>query len=235
MGAAFSIKPHKSKKDLVYETLKESITNGKWEPGEKRNANEIGKKLGVSRTPVIEACKALEIEGLLRILPQVGIEVPQMTIEEVEEIFYIRGALEGLAAQRACRHMNNKDFEKLEEFFKTCNGHIKTESFRQYARVNKEFHLFICRCSNMPQLINLLERYWHSKRYSWLLFSYMPEILISLEEDHRQIINSLKNREEEKARSRAEKHSHHFMAALVNFLRGTKHSEENSTSSPRIS
>jgi DNA-binding GntR family transcriptional regulator len=213
-----SIKTYKSKMELVYETLKDSILNGQWKPGERQNANEIAEMLHVSRTPVIEASRLLEVEGLLKILPQVGLEASRLTSEEVEETFRIRGALAGLAAAHACRHLTDKEFEKIEQLIRAGEQYVTEGNYKRYAELNKEFHQSIYRFCGMPHLISLLERYWNNgSRYS-KYFNYMPEFSISAARDHREILNALKIRDPELARATVEKHSNRFLEALLKYI-----------------
>ena len=215
--------------ELVYDALKNSILEGKWKPGERKNANEIGRILHVSRTPVIGASRLLEMEGLLKILPQVGLEASKLTSEEVEEMFHIRGVLEGLAAAQACRHLTDKELEKIEQLIRTGDQYVTEGNYKRFSEVNRELHEFIRIFSGMPHLIALLGRYWNNgNRYS-KYFNYMPELSVSTARDHHEILDALKKRDPQQVRAAVERHSNRFLDALSKYLRGKNNLEDTSS------
>jgi DNA-binding GntR family transcriptional regulator len=215
--------------ELVYHALKNSILEGKWKPGERKNANEIGRILHVSRTPVIGASRLLEMEGLLKILPQVGLEASKLTSEEVEEMFHIRGVLEGLAAAQACRRLTDKKLEKIEQLIRTGDQYVTEGNYKRFSEVNRELHEFIRISSGMPHLIALLGRYWNNgNRYS-KFFNYMPELSVSAAKDHHEILDALKKRDPQQARAAVESHANRFLDALSKYLRGRNNLEDTSS------
>jgi DNA-binding GntR family transcriptional regulator len=214
----FIIKSHKSKTELVYETIKQSIIECKWKPGERRNADEIAKSLGVSRTPVIAASKLLETEGLLTILPQVGLEVPSTTKEGVEEIFYIRGALSGLATEHACEYIEKKDLEKLEDLIELMDRCVKNKNFNRFAKLNREFHYCIFSKCKLENLLFLLSRYWDSGSRYAQFFKYLPDMMMHSSRNHRDILEALRRKDRKAARAYAEKDTTNFGLAIVKFL-----------------
>lgn len=208
--------------ELVYETLKKAIIGGQWKIGERRNIKELSEALNVSRTPVLEASKLLEMEGLLRILPQVGLEVPRLTSEDVEEIFYIRGALSGLATEHACRHLKEKEIEKLGNLVESMDQFVEEEDYEQFSKLNRAFHNCVYKNCKLPHLIMLLERYWHNGNRYAQFFRHLPEARICSAQNHHRILAALKDRDEKKARIEAEKDSVDFGAALSAFLQQNK-------------
>jgi DNA-binding GntR family transcriptional regulator len=212
------IKEHKSKTELVYETLKKAIINGKWQAGKRRNTIEIAKALKVSRTPVLEACKLLETEGLLKIRPQVGVEVPKLSQQGIEEIFHIRGALSGLATEQACRFFKERDIKKLRELAEAMDRCLPEKDYIQFSKLNREFHYCIFKKCNLPHLLMLLGRYWDSGNRYAPFFKYLPKIMASSAQYHHDILNALASRDEMKARQAAEKDSLEFGLEVSKFL-----------------
>jgi DNA-binding GntR family transcriptional regulator len=220
---------HKSKTDLVYGILKKEILNNRWGTGERRNAQEIAKALGVSRTPVNEASKLLELEGLLKVLPQVGLEVPELTPQEVEEIFQIRSALLGLATAQASKHITEKSLKALQELDEEMDRCISAEDFDGFIKCNRKFHQMIYESCRMPHLIMLVERYLDSSyRYS-RYFRFLPEILNSSAQNHKEILDALKKRDFAAAKSAGERDALHFGETLSAYLaRNEQEKEERS-------
>lgn len=212
------IKSHKSKTELAYEAMKQSIIERKWKPGERRNADQIAKDLGVSRTPVIAASKLLQTEGLLTILPQVGLEVPKTTKKGIDEIFYIRGALSGLATEHACEYLEKKDLEKLEDLIELMDQCEKEKNFNRFAKLNREFHYCIFSKCKLENLFFLLSRYWDSGSRYAQFFKYLPDIMTRSSRNHRDILEALRRRDRKSARALAEKDTTNFGLAVSKFL-----------------
>ncbi len=168
--------------------------------------------------PVVSASKLLETEGLLTIIPQVGMEVPSLTIERIEETFYIRGALSGLATALACRHLTQKDLEKLDSLVKVMDRSVLARDARSFSKLNREFHYSIFKNCKMSHLLMLLSRYWDSGTRYAKFFNRLPKIMMSSAKRHHEILEALKKHDEGGARSAAEKDSVDFGLAVSRFL-----------------
>jgi DNA-binding GntR family transcriptional regulator len=212
-------KTHKTKTDLVYEVLKKSILDGKWKPHQRLNSNQIARDLGVSRTPVIEASRILQMEGILSILPQIGLEVKELSPSEIEEIFFIRGALGGVAAAQACRYIKERRIEDLERILVEMEKALKKKDYRKFSALNKRFHWIIYEACNLPNLIELVERYWNNGDRYARFFKCFPETLSSLLKNHYEMLEAFKFRDFERARKAVEKDSTDFGHALAEFIR----------------
>ena len=99
----------------VYHKLREDILAGRYQDHEELREMAISEELGVSRTPVREAFRQLELEGLLTVIPNKGAYVNCITVKDVEDIYAMRGLLEGLCAKWATEHITAKQTEQLEE------------------------------------------------------------------------------------------------------------------------
>ena len=106
---------YKPLRDLVFENLREAILKGDLNPGDRLMEVQLANKLGVSRTPVREAIRKLELEGLVIMLPRKGAYVADMSLKDIIEVLEIRASLEGLAAYLASERMSDEDIKKLEE------------------------------------------------------------------------------------------------------------------------
>ena len=98
----------------VYNRLREDILSGKLKENEELREISIGEELGVSRTPVREAFRQLELEGLITIIPNKGAFVTGITGKDVKDIYMIRSHLEGLCARLACDHITDEQLEEME-------------------------------------------------------------------------------------------------------------------------
>ena len=99
----------------VYESIRDDILSGRYKQNTELKETAIGAELGVSRTPVREALRQLELEGLVRIIPNRGAFVNMITAKDVQDIYVIRSMLEGLCARWATEHITEEQLGDLEE------------------------------------------------------------------------------------------------------------------------
>ena len=102
-------------RDVVFNTLREAILKGDLKPGERLMELQLAAKLGVSRTPIREAIRKLELEGLVLMIPRKGAEVAQITEKNMQDVLEVRKALEELSVQLACERITP---EQVEDFLK---------------------------------------------------------------------------------------------------------------------
>ncbi len=102
-------------RDVVFNTLRQEILTGKLKPGERLMEIHLANKLGVSRTPIREAIRKLELEGLVIMIPRRGAEVAQITLKNLKDVMEVRRALDVLAIELACERMAQEDTRMLAE------------------------------------------------------------------------------------------------------------------------
>ena len=99
----------------VFQKIREDILNGKYKENDELRENTIGREMGVSRTPVREALRQLELEGLVTIIPNRGAYVTGISQKDIWDIYMVRSHLEGLCARWATEHITEKQLDELEE------------------------------------------------------------------------------------------------------------------------
>ena len=102
-------------RDVVFNTLRQAILRGELKPGERLMEIQLANKLGVSRTPIREAIRKLELEGLVLMIPRKGAEVAEITEKNMRDVLEVRKALEELAVQLACDKITQEELEELEK------------------------------------------------------------------------------------------------------------------------
>jgi DNA-binding GntR family transcriptional regulator len=143
----------------VFHKIRDDILSGKYKEHEELKEVAIGEELGVSRTPVREAFRQLELEGLIQIIPNKGAYVTGITAKDVRDIYMIRSRLEGLCARWATEHITSQQLEELEENvflaeFHAANGHMD-----QIAELDNRFHEILYEACNSKMLEHLLRDY----------------------------------------------------------------------------
>ena len=124
----------------VFHRLREDILSGKYKEGDELKEVAIGEELGVSRTPVREAFRQLELEGLIQIIPNKGAYVTGITEKDVKDIYMIRSLLEGLCARWACEHITDEQMEEMEENIYLSKFHADKGHLEQLAELDNRFH-----------------------------------------------------------------------------------------------
>lgn len=136
----------------VFHHLREDILSGKYKEGDELKEVAIGEELGVSRTPVREAFRQLELEGLIQIIPNKGAYVTGITEKDVKDIYMIRSLLEGLCARWACEHITNEQMEEMEENIYLSKFHAQKGHLEQLAELDNRFHEILYEACNSKML-----------------------------------------------------------------------------------
>ena len=136
----------------VFHKIREDILSGKYKENEELKEVAIGEELGVSRTPVREAFRQLELEGLIQIIPNKGAYVTGITVKDVEDIYMIRSKLEGLCARWATEHISEEQLEELEENIYLSEFHASKGHSEQIAELDNRFHEILYEACNSKML-----------------------------------------------------------------------------------
>ena len=124
----------------VFHIIRESILSGKYAPNEELKEKTIGEELGVSRTPVREALRQLELEGLVSIIPNKGAYVVGISQKDMQDIYEIRCRLEGLCARWAATNITNAQLDELEEVVFRAQFHAQKGNAKQLVELDNQFH-----------------------------------------------------------------------------------------------
>ena len=186
-------------RDVVFQTLREAILKGELKPGERLMELQLASKLGVSRTPIREAIRMLELEGLAVTIPRKGAEVARMTEKDMEDVLQIREALDELAVQIACDKMTEKQLVNLTLAMKNFENSIQTGNLKKVVQTDVEFHDVIYQATDNPKLVNILSN------LSEQIYRYRVEYLKEKEnypmlvKEHEEIVTALKDRNKQLA------------------------------------
>lgn len=146
--------------DYAQETIRQRILNGGFFPGAWLRERDLVEQLQVSRTPIREALKQLEADGLVEIVPYRGAKVKSINPEEVIEEYIVRAALEGLAAELAVSNITSDDIEELERIESEMDHLLLEHSFPKYFEANHRFHHKFYSLARSSRLIELINSSW---------------------------------------------------------------------------
>lgn len=205
-------------RDVVFNTLREAILKGELVPGERLMENALADRMGVSRTPIREAIRKLELEGLVTMIPRKGAEVAKITEKDIRDLLEVRATLEALAVRLACEKMTQETIDKL-IFLK--NEFVRAAKIKDVDLIihkDIEFHDAIFAATGNDKLIqivsNLREQIY---RFRVKYIQEMKDYQVLIEE-HEKIVECIKNHDIKAAESIAIYHIANQEKAVIDML-----------------
>lgn len=190
----------------VFHKIREDILNGKYRQDEELKEAAIGAELGVSRTPVREAFRQLELEGLLKMIPNKGVYVTGITAKDVRDIYMIRSLLEGLCAGWATEHISDELLGEMEENVYLSEFHESKGHYEQMAELDNRFHEILYESCDSKMLEHLL-RDFHQYVYRIRKMTLSSEIRgKASNQEHKQIMEAIKAHDAQRAEKLANLH-----------------------------
>ena len=201
-------------RDVVFQTLRGAILKGDLKPGERLMELQLASKLGVSRTPIREAIRMLEQEGLAVTIPRKGAEVAKMTEKDMEDVLQIRLSLEALAVRLSCENITPAALQELKVAMEDFEEKTKSGQFVEMAKADVKFHEILYKASNNPKLQQLLSMYRYRVEYLKDAAIY-PRLI----EEHHRMYDALKEKDQKQAVAYVEKHLHNQAEAVKKIIR----------------
>ncbi|MBE3518962.1 MAG: GntR family transcriptional regulator [Firmicutes bacterium] len=211
-------RPVTTKSEYVYRVLRENIISGNLRPGTRLGQKWIAEQLQVSEIPVREAIKRLQAEGLVTVIPHAGAEVAKLDPLEMEEVLAIRAVLEGLAARTAAERIGPEDIVELEELLKQMDECVKRKDAVTYGLLNQEFHKMIFSLSPYKRLLKMIDELWYGAERSRSVFILDPSRLEASRDEHRALVEALRNHDADKAEQLTKQHRYAAARSLLRSL-----------------
>ena len=192
----------KTANSIVYETLRQQIFQGDIFPGSWLREQDLVEEFNVSRTPIREALRRLESEGLVESVPFRGVKVVSLNPEDIWEEYTIRIALESLAFEIAVSNISSEDIQTIEKMvieMEMLLDKIKLDSFLE---INRVFHLTLYNLSGSRRLVSMIESSWNRENLYRLKFLMtFPTALDMEKEIHREMLGACRRRDGQAARN----------------------------------
>ncbi len=193
-------------REVVFHTLRDAILRGELEPGEHLMEVQLANKLGVSRTPIREAIRQLQTEGLVIMTPRKGAVVAEITREDLTDVLEVRITLEKMAVALACENINQDEIERLKKSQQELENMLGNDKLTDIANKDEEFHDIIYGASRNKRLIQILNNLREQ------LYRYRIEYIkdeqkwVTLVEEHNLLIAAIENKDIEEAKNVIRKH-----------------------------
>lgn len=206
-------------RDVVFQTLRQAILRGELKPGERLLEVQLAEKLGVSRTPIREAIRQLELEGLVLMIPRKGAEVAQITEKSLRDVLEVRKALEELAVSLACDRMTAEELKSLKRAAKAFKASLDYRDVTKIAAADVGFHDIIYQATGNERLIQLLlklREQMYRYRVEYLKQKEVYEVLL---QEHDKIVETIEQCNHEEARRVVGAHIENQMLAVTDTIR----------------
>lgn len=210
-------------REVVCESLRDAIRKGILKPGQRIMEIKLAEELGVSRTPVREAIRKLELEGYVVMMPRRGTYVADMSIRDINEIFEIRTALESLSNGLAAEHITEDELEHLQRLLVVIGGYIKEyedgpdreAAMDKIVKTDIEFHDLLYHVARNNRLVGIISNLRDQlTRFRTLSMSYPGRLEATLDE-HREIVETIANGDGRAARKAAVHHMENSEKTLL--------------------
>lgn len=190
----------------VFTKLREDILAGRYQENEELKENTIGQELGVSRTPVREALRQLELEGLITMVPNKGAYVTGITSKDIHDIYVIRSYLEGLCARWACENITEAQIEALDEVLYLSDFHARRSHYDQLVELDNKFHDLIYKASGSKILNHVLSDFHHYVERVRKITLAAPARASKSSQEHAAILDAIRKRDGKLAEALAHEH-----------------------------
>jgi DNA-binding GntR family transcriptional regulator len=214
-----NLNDYKPLRDVIFNTLREAIISGELKPGERLMEVQLAEKMGVSRTPVREAIRKLELEGWVNMVARKGAQVAGLSLKDIMDVLEVRASLDGLATALAAVRMKEDELKELKNVYVQFTSYIEKDNLSGLIKKDVEFHDIIYRSSRndkLLQIVNNLREQVHRFRVIYVKDTGSPKGLIK---EHLDIIDAISDRDPEKAQRVAYTHIENQKDAVIKSLK----------------
>ena len=186
--------------------LRQRILKGQYGIGERIKENQVAEELKVSRTPIREALKQLETEGLVQTIPNRGSFAMGFTKQDIQDIYEVRAAVEMLAVERAVSRISDEDLNTMQEIYDMMEFYTERRASKKIMELNRTFHGIIYHASESRFLSQVLKSYQTYVEQTRKVTVYNDENLAQIYREHGEILEALKSRDLEKSLEKTRVH-----------------------------
>lgn len=204
--------------EFVLVELRNALGTGELKPGQPIRQEVIAERLGVSRVPLREALKILEGEGRVIHQPHRGYHVPELSLSELHEVFWIRGILETQAARLATERLTEADIERIVVAQQLAAAATTHGDAQAMTTANREFHFAVFEGCRMDRLVRIIRNLWNATdAYRWVYYeSHLNRERVA--QEHREIVEALHQRDADRLISAIDAHRAHAVESLSAFI-----------------
>ena len=209
-------------RDVVFRTLRQAILRGELKPGERLMEIRLANQLGVSRTPIREAIRMLELDGLVIMVPRKGAQVAQITEKDLNDVLEVRLGLEELAVKLACQRITESELQKLYQASRSFEQMLETtetDDLQKLAQADVAFHDAIYNATGNAKLVSMLNNL-REQMYRYRVEYLKDETIYPrLLKEHKDIAESLRRKDKSRASETMREHVKNQAEAVKDMIR----------------
>lgn len=206
----------------VFSRIQNDILNGVYQPGDSLTEKKLCEELGVSRTPVREALRQLELEELVQSTPNKGVVVTGVTSKDIEEIYIIRMMIEGLAARWATEHITPEEIQELKDALDLEEFYTMKKDADHILKIDSKFHDILFRASKSKPLMHMLRTFHHYVQRARNASFESPERAKKVLEEHKAIFDAVVEGDADKAERVTKEHVKNASIAYKKLIQDNK-------------
>ena len=209
------IDDYKPLRDVIFNTLRDAIIKGELKPGERLMEVHLAEKMGVSRTPVREAIRKLELEGLVDMIPRKGTHVAQLSTKDIIDVLEVRAALDRLATELAAERLSYEAQGKLESILKQFTNFVEKQNTQGAIKKDVEFHDEIYKAAGNSKLFTSASTLREQFQRYRVIYLKDYETYNEVIREHNEIFSALIKKNKELAGNMAVKHIKSQQQAII--------------------
>lgn len=209
-------KSQKTKMDQIVEVLRDAVLMGEFGSGERLLQEELAERFNTSSTPIREALRQLQAEGILEHSPYRGVQVAEVRMDDVREIYMLRAILESFVTRLAVPYLNNAYLEQLRAMQAQMREFVATNEVQSLRKTNYEFHLLIYEVARMPHSLKIIKNLW--AQCPWDALYVLPGRAPKSLDEHELILAAIADQDAKLAGQRVQEHIEYAATALANYV-----------------
>ncbi|ACL74411.1 GntR family transcriptional regulator [Ruminiclostridium cellulolyticum] len=217
-----NLNDYKPLREVIFNSLREAIIIGELRPGERLMEVQLAEKMGVSRTPVREAIRKLELEGLVDMIPRKGAHVAELSIKDIMDVLEVRASLDGLATSLAAERITDDELKELKHINSQFANYIEKENLNGSIKKDAEFHDIIYRASRNDKLISIINNLREQVQRFRVIYLKDYNNSKNLIKEHNDIYEAVSSRSMENARNIAKTHIINQESTILSSLKMQK-------------
>ncbi len=217
-----NLNDYKPLREVIFNSLREAIIIGELRPGERLMEVQLAEKMGVSRTPVREAIRKLELEGLVDMIPRKGAHVAELSIKDIMDVLEVRASLDGLATSLAAERITDDELKELKHINGQFASYIEKENLNGSIKKDVEFHDIIYKASRNDKLISIINNLREQVQRFRVIYLKEYNDSKNLIKEHNDIYEAVSSRSMENARNIAKTHIMNQESTILSTLKMQK-------------
>ena len=220
-----NLNDYKPLREVIFNTLREAIIVGELKPGERLMEVQLAEKMGVSRTPVREAIRKLELEGLVNMIPRKGAHVADLSVKDIMDALEVRACLDVLATALSAERITDEELKELKRVQLQFVQYVEKGNLQGLVKKDVEFHDIIYNSSRNEKLIQITNNLREQVQRFRVIYLKDYDSTKEIIKEHTEIFEALEKRDRELAQKVAQKHIKNQEIAIIRSIKSGQNND----------